>query len=340
MHEVVLRTAVVVLALALPLWALLSLTVLVGRARHDRRLRIGAQTPSARQVQRLLRRALGRPRTEWGQWRRISAMNRLTRMQHPSTPHVLYHALWDSDPRAAAAAIRCLGALGDLWAVELLVAALRGERIPRSRVAAQLERLYPKPGFLLLPLLRDSDAAVRFWGATLIGPYEALGEVDLVNMTRDEDPNVRAAAVEALANRQGAEAALATMALLDDPVWFVRVHAARAAAHVAGTEAAPRIARLLADERWWVRTAAKDALESLGRDAVPALVPVLTSPDRFARNSAAEVLQDVGLVDQLALEDPRSPLLARIYAAGGPKLREAAEERTARERRLREERAA
>jgi hypothetical protein len=52
------------------------------------------------------------------------------------------------------------------------------------------------------------------------------------------------------------------------------------------------------------------------------------------------VLQDIGLVDHLALEDPRSPLLARIYAAGGEKLREAAEERTARERRLREEKAA
>jgi HEAT repeat protein len=340
MHEVVLRTAVVVLALALPLWALLSLTVLVGRARYDRRLRIGAEIPSARQVERLLRRALGQPRTEWGQWRRIAAMNRLTRMQHPSTPHVLYHALWDSDPSAAAAAIRCLGALGDLWAIELLVAALRGERVARSRVAAQLERLYPSPGYLLLPLLRDSDPAVRFWGATLIGPYEALGEVDLVNMTRDEDPNVRAAAVEALANRHGEEPARATIALLDDPVWFVRVHAARAAGQVAGSEAAPGIARLLADERWWVRTAAKDALESLGRDAVSALVPVLTSPDRFARNGAAEVLQDVGLVDQLALEDPRSPLLARIYEAGGPRLREAAEERTARERRLREEKAA
>jgi HEAT repeat protein len=192
----------------------------------------------------------------------------------------------------------------------------------------------------LLHLLRDADPAVRFWAATLLAPYVGFGDTALVALTRDEDANVRAAAVEALATRSGGEVREAVLALLDDPAWFVRVHAARAAGHVAGAAAAPDIARLLADERWWVRTAAKDALEGIGPDAVPALVPVLSSPDRFARNGAAEVLQDIGLVDHLALESPQSPLLARIYAAGGQKFREAAEARIARDRRFREERAA
>jgi HEAT repeat protein len=340
MHALVLRVAVVVLAVSFSLWVALSVAILIGRARYDRKLRIGLTTPSAREVNRLLRRALSEPRTEWGEWRRISALNRLAQIRHPATSHVLYHALWGSDPKAAAAAIRCLGALGDLWAIELLVAALRGGRVSRSRVAAQLERLFPEPGFLLLPLLRDPDPAVRFWGATLIGPYEALGEVDLLSLTRDDDPNVRAAAVEALGSRHGEAAAAATVALLDDTVWFVRVHAARAAGHVAGASAAPQIAKLLADERWWVRTAAKDALRGLGGEAIPALTSMLSSEDRFARNGAAEVLQDVGLVDHLALEEPGSPLLAHIYAAGGPRLRQAAESRAARVREAREEKAA
>jgi HEAT repeat protein len=203
-----------------------------------------------------------------------------------------------------------------------------------------LERLKPEPGYLLLPLLRDPDPVVRFWGATLIGPYEALGEADLIDLTRDDDANVRAAAVEALGGRSGEEAASAALALLDDPAWFVRVHAARSAGQLAGARGAFEITRRLGDARWWVRTAAKDALRSLDREAIPALVPVLSSPDRFARNGAAEVLQDIGLVDHLALEEPDSPLLAQIYAAGGPGLREAAESRTARLLRRREVRAA
>jgi HEAT repeat protein len=340
MHEIILSAAFLVLALAFPAWVLLSLIVVVGRLRYDRRQRIGLRTPSQRQVHRLLKRALGTPRTELGEWRRISALNRLARMDHPATAHVLYHALWGEDEKAAAVAVRCLGSLGSPWAIELLVAALRGGRVPRSRVASQLERLYPEPAFLLLPLLRDPDPAVRFWSAMLLGPYETLAENDLVELTLDDDPNVRAAAVEALGNRKTEPAAEATVALLGDPAWFVRVHAARAAGHAAGAAAAPAIAPLLADERWWVRTAAKDALKGMGKDAAEALVPVLASSSRFARTGAAEVLQDVGLVDYLVLEHPQSSLLARIYEAGGEKLREAAEERTERERMLREEKAA
>jgi len=85
--------------------------------------------------------------------------------------------------------------------------------------------------------------------------------------------------------------------------------------------------RLLADERWWVRTAAKDSLRGMGPDAVPSLLSVLGHEDRFARNGAAEVLQDTGFVDFLALDNPRSPLLERIYEAGGERYREAAQAR-------------
>jgi HEAT repeat protein len=334
-HDLVLRVGVIVLVVSSALWIALSLAVLVGRARYDRRRRFASSIPKPREVDRLLRHALSRPRTEWGRWRQISALNRLTRLKHPATPHVLYHALWHADPEVAGAAVRSLGALGDAWAIELLVAALRDGRGSRSRVAAQLERLAPEPGYLLLPLLHDPDPAVRFWGATLLGPYEALGEGALVELTYDDEPNVRAAAVEALGSRHGEEAATATVALLDDPEWFVRVHAARAAGNVGGADAAPAIARLLKEERWWVRTAAKDALRGIGGDAIPALVATLSSPDRFARNGAAEVLQDIGLVDHLALDDPDSPLLSRIYAAGGARLREAAESRALRAREAR-----
>jgi hypothetical protein len=62
----------------------------------------------------------------------------------------------------------------------------------------------------------------------------------------------------------------------------------------------------------------------MGADAVPSLLATLTHEDLFARNGAAEVLQDVGFVDFLALDNPHSPLLERIYAAGGERYRDAA----------------
>jgi HEAT repeat protein len=227
----------------------------------------------------------------------------------------------------AGAAIRTLGDIGDEWAIDLLIDALRRGHGQRSRLAAELERLAPAPGEKLLPLLRDWNPSVRFWGATLLRPYPALGEATLIELTWDSDPNVRAAAVETLGTRGGTSVAAALVARIDDGEWFVRVHAARAAGHVAGAEAAPTITRLLADERWWVRTAAKDALRGMGADAVPSLLSILGHEDPFARNGAAEVLQDIGFVDFLVLDNPRNPLLERIYAAGGERYRAAAEAR-------------
>ncbi len=339
-YWLVVRVAVVVLALSLTAWVALSLAILVGRVRYDRRRESPSRALGEREARRLVRRASRRSRTDRGAWRRIAALRRLARARHPAALRLLRAALGDRDSRISGAAVRALGDLGDEWAIDLLLKALREERAPRSRIAAQVERLAPIPGAALLPLLRDKDPVVRFWGATLLAPYPELGGASLVMLTQDPDPNVRAAAVETLGARSGDAAAGATLALLHDPIWFVRVHAARSAGRLLGADGGPSLVRLLSDSRWWVRTAAKDALRGIGPDSVSALLPMLVDADAFARNGAAEVLQDIGFVDHLALERPDSPLLERIYAAGGERMREAAEVRTGRRTRERKVRAA
>lgn len=268
------------------------------------------------------------------------ALTRLARAHHPAAPRLLRRALASPDPRVASAAIRSLGDLGDEWAVNVLLQALRDGVGSRSRIASELERLSPAPGPRLPALLRDWNPELRFWGATLLAGYPDLARSSLVALSWDPDPNVRAAAAETLGTRAGSDVETAVLALLHDPAWFVRVHAARSAGHVVGAPAASTICELLADEKWWVRTAAKDALRTIGRDAVGELLFVLTHEDGFARNGAAEVLQDIGYVDALAEDDPTSPVLERIYAAGGERLRRAAESRAVTRPRLRSVRAA
>jgi HEAT repeat protein len=331
MDALVLRVGLVVLVGGVAAWLALSLAILLGRVRYDRRRHVARTTElSSRVAERLVRRVRSRPRTRWGRWRRVHALQRLEKAHHPAVPRLIGSVLEDADPRIAVAAIGTLGDIGDDWAIDVLIDALRRGRSQRSRVASELERLAPTPGARLLPLLRDWDPVVRFWGATLLQPYPELGEATLIELTWDPDPNVRAAAVETLGTRTGRDVASALLARVDDSEWFVRVHAARAAGHVLGVEAAPTLTHLLADERWWVRTAAKDALRGMGTDAVPPLLAMLNDDDRFAQNGAAEVLQDIGFVDFLVLDDPHSPLLERIYDAGGERLREAAEVRLGR----------
>lgn len=330
MDAIVLRVSLAMLVVAFTAWLTLSVVVIVGRLVYDRaRGEEDPMTLSPRRARRLIRRVTREPRTEWGRWRRVTALQRLGRAKHPSTRRLARTLLDDPDARISTAAIRTLGELGDERSIEMLVDALRRGTCSRSRVAAALEALAPAPADHLLSLLRDWQPAVRFWGATLLQRYPYLGESALISLTWDADPNVRAAAVEVLGTRSGPSVKTAVVARLEDSAWFVRVHAARAAGRLAGADAAPTIARLLADERWWVRTAAKDAFRSIGTDSIPVLLSVLGHEDRFARNGAAEVLQDLGFVDFLVLDSPGSPLLARIYAAGGDGYRDAAETRAA-----------
>ena len=324
---IVLRVALAMLVIAFASWVALSLVIVSGRIRYDRARRKRSKPLGGRSAQRLVRRAEGRPRTEWGRWRRARALQRLEQAHNPAVSRLIRPVLDDPDPMIAAAAIRTLGDVGDDWAIDLLLDALRRGYGQRSRLAAELERLAPAPGAKLLPLLRDWNPSVRFWGATLLRPYPELGESTLIELTWDSDPNVRAATVETLGAHAGKAVGTALLARLDDDEWFVRVHAARAAGRVVGADAAPTITRLLADEQWWVRTAAKDALRGMGADAIPSLLSILAHDDSFARNGAAEVLQDIGFVDFLVLDNPRSPLLERIYEAGGERYREAAESR-------------
>ena len=315
MDALVLRGGVVVLVCSFGAWLVLSLVVVVGRWRHDRRRTARPRPISARRARALARRASRTPRTQWGLWRGVTAFTLLARIHHPSAPRLIRSALENPNAKISGAAIRALGDIGDEWAIGILLEYLRAGRGSRSRIAAQLERLAPAPGTKLVPLLRDPNPKVRFWGARLLRPYPHLAESTLVALTWDRNPNVRAATMETLGDRSGPAVATAVHAGLHDEAWFVRAHAARAAAHVVGAPAAPTIATLLADRQWWVRAAAKDALRVLGPEAIPTLLSVLTHDDLFAREGAAEVLRDLGFVGHLERSDPESPLLGRIYAA-------------------------
>lgn len=312
-------------------WLGLSLATVVGRAGYDRRRRAPEAGPprrGSRAERRLLRRASRAGHTEAARWRRIRALRALARMNHPACRTLLPEALDSDDVDVAGAAVRSLGDVGAPWAVEELVSALRRGVYYPSRVAAQLERLAPLPGSLLVPLLDDESPSVRFWGATLLAPYPTLATAALVARASDVDPNVRAAAVETLAGRGGRRPLVAALRLLHDPEWFVRVHAARAVGRLGGTADIARVVPLLGDERWWVRSAAKDALRTLGLGAVRVLRATLVDGDTFARNGAAEVLQDVGLVDELIRTGDDPELLALIFEAGGERLRQLALTRT------------
>jgi HEAT repeat protein len=284
---------------------------------------------------RLIRRA-SRHRTERGRWRRIAALQILARAYRTAAMPLLERAVEDDDAEVAAAAVRILGALETQDAADILVDALRRQTAAGGQIAPRLDEFAVEVPNAIRPLLLERDPKLRFWGATLVGRYSELAGLgdELAALTNDPDSEVRAAAVRTLARVGGPLAERAAVAALSDDEPFVRVHAARALGTLGATRTAALVATLLADRDWWVRSAAKQTLESFGRAAEEVLFMYLEHADEFARNGAAEVLQNIGVVDTLVdgavLEPdagPKTELLGKVVRAGGDGLAAAAAER-------------
>jgi HEAT repeat protein len=269
-------------------------------------------------------------------WRRIAALRLLAAGEHPGLVALLRRTLDDSDPEIVGASLAILGRVPDEAAAALLVDALKASKYTPSRIATYLDQFPLEIPDLFVPLLHHSDANVRYWGATLLSRDGAANVApSLRALTEDSSPLVRKAAVATLSRIDKATALPAARALLADDVWYVRAHAARALGEAGGPDVAEEIAPLLTDREWWVRLAAKESLQTMGEEVWAVLVPYLDHGDPFARNGAAEVLQNIGILDSLIVLEAATArpsatkidMLRKIASAGGTRMTEALLER-------------
>lgn len=328
------RSAVVALVATLPEQVLLPL----GRAADgDSPL---SRTLADALVARLGRQALESIAVTQGPHRRnarrIGAMALLTRSDAPGVAALLTRVVEDHDPEIVGAALAMLGRVPDREAASALIGALKNARYSPSRVATYLDT-FPLPlGPQLRPLLHHPDPIVRYWGATLLSRHPDEGvDAELAALAADPAPLVRKAALASLSELGGPRLRDAASARLADDAWFVRAHAARALAATGDPEVAEQIAPLLTDREWWVRLAAKESLQRLGDEVWAVLVPYLDHEDGFARNGAAEVLQNIGVLDSLIVLEAvtskpsaaKMEMLRKIASAGGTRMTAAMLER-------------
>jgi HEAT repeat protein len=264
-----------------------------------------------------------------GEWQLGEEGSGLAGASEAEARMLLERGLRSREPDVRVAAITALGNLAHRyeWAVDGLMEALAGGIESPVRVAAQLDRLAPRPGRRLTPLLEHPNDAVRFTAVRLLARYAPLARLHVPDLTRDPSPNVRAGALETLRIVHSAEALRCSLELLLDPHPLVRAHASRTSAAIGGPTSAPFLLPLLGDESWWVREAARKALAGFGRDAADLVAPLLESDDGVLRSGAALVLQDIRVVDDLRRDGSDAGELERIVVANGPRLREATAER-------------
>ena len=240
-------------------------------------------------------------------WRRVSALHVLLHARPNAIHALLRAALADPDADVASAAATVLQRIGDARAAQILIEGLRTSRLPASRIAARLERFTISLAELLKPMLADERPEMRYWAATLLRDHHDENNLSaaLMPLVDDTDAPVRKAALLTLGAMVPMGVTRVATRRLSDPAPFVRSAAVRALAQ-AGERTPDRARRkamaaslcpLLADREWTVRAAAKDALVCLGPGVWREVAAELSSRDGFARNGAAEVLQNLGVLD-------------------------------------------
>jgi HEAT repeat protein len=301
--------------LACGCWLLLAAAIPIGRHRARRRLR-------------------GRETERIGEWTVPAGPDHGSRVEdldEAEAGALLRYGLRSDEREIRVAAVTALSGLArdHEWALDGLVEALASELETPERVATELDRLAPRPGRRLVPLLGHPSEVVRFYVVRLLGRYPELARRHVPARTRDASPHVRAAALEALRASGSTETLRRALELLSDTHPFVRAQACRTATATAKLGAATFVAPMLGDESWWVREAAREALVGVGPGVAPTVSGLIDHADRTVRKGAALVLQDVGALDALAGR-AETEQLERILAAGGGRLRRAASERARR----------
>ncbi len=255
----------------------------------------------ARSGTRRLVRIAQHSHSQRGDMRRVAALRLLARAGYPALMPLLQQALHSQREDVVDAVVSLLGTLADPDAAALLTGALRERLYQPSRVATELDHFHVPVPDLVLPLLAAADAGLRYWGAALAARYLDVGDTaaQVLHLTADAEPRVRKAAIQSLRYFPDAGVAPAAVRLTGDPVFYVRVHAARTLAACRDVALAGHIVRLLGDADWWVRLAARESLASFGLPIVPAVLPLLDSTDPFVAEGVAEVLHNVGYVDEM-----------------------------------------
>ncbi|MBN1503858.1 MAG: HEAT repeat domain-containing protein [Candidatus Eisenbacteria bacterium] len=230
-------------------------------------------------------------------WNRAKAARILGELDLPVASAALYKSLDDRDPDVRNVAARSLSRLRHPMAQSVLISVLGKHEEPvSSRIAAMFIEAGAASVPLLVKNMRNDNWRARFWSAEILGQVgDQRSERVLVAALKDTSADVRSAAAKALGKTGTGASVEHLVPLLKDEEWFVRSHAAWALGKLRAVDAMGELAQGLRDKSWWMRKTSLEALAELGDSAIPALMRVLEGDDKFARESALEALQKLGV---------------------------------------------
>lgn len=240
---------------------------------------------------------------------RASAIDKLGRMQCPSSALKLLPMLDHRDPEILSVTVRALSRLGSKEGMTAIIGRLP-VLLGRSLVTRKaMETALLNFGEAVLPALLEYRAELADpWIMSCV--LETLSHLPpdtrsarlAAEQLASPNPEVRSKALKVLGRaRTNSPEHLSglVLPLLEDPVWFVRLQAAKSAGALASTTAVRPLAALLFDKNWHVRSETALALTRLGDCAVEAFLDALATDDVYVKENICEELERSGFCDRL-----------------------------------------
>ncbi|HSH93323.1 MAG TPA: HEAT repeat domain-containing protein, partial [Roseimicrobium sp.] len=260
-------------------------------------------------------------------YKRMQAVEALSRIPEPRVVKPLIEALKDSDNHVRVTAVEALAHIGDPRAVDPLIMVLRDKdsRLRAATVSALSKLADPRSIDPIAKLIKDESWDVR------MAALEALGKIKdpkviipLVACLRDKDRDARLAAVQSLGKVGESSAIEALVLSLADEFEPVRQAANASLRRIdkswekseGARKALPALHELSNSKDYWVRQAAGDMVHRLGDGtdhrlsaelstfadpvqrkklgALQALLATIKDTDRDLRQASAECLGKLG----------------------------------------------
>lgn len=235
-------------------------------------------------------------------WRRARAAENLGFFGGERAVEPLGDLLSDRDETVRAVAARALARVGTRGATELLARTLNDPSdLTRLRAAENLERLGDPAVGPLSKMLSQLTKGGAVMAARVLGNLRAREARSALRhaMRHTWDDDVRAQATLALGRIGDPADVHLILESARNRSWPVRAQAANALGLIGEVETLPVLEELAADPEWWVRLNACKALANMGPSGEGALLEILDTGDRFARDRAAATLEARGVTRRM-----------------------------------------
>jgi len=239
--------------------------------------------------------------------KRLYSCRMLGLLESKPSADAVTRALFDSNPKVASAAIIALGEIREEKTIPALLQLFSVCSFPHAWLITAVLSFFGKgiyehlKPYLKLNILPEKKLILLLRVVGELQLAESIEELKTL-YSESESLDVRIASMNAIGMLNDLFAVKIILDALTHSEWQLRAVACRIIGEMSLKGAAYRLIPLLKDSNFYVRKNAANALVSLGKLGITAILAYLDVNDRYARDMIAQTLIERGIVDRAIMD--------------------------------------